>query len=102
MAVVLGWIGLLLIGYFFIALFCVERGSKRVLRVASGSGDLQSEARNTLGSSYWSRLVWIKKHKLQLPTEAQPLAQRVVTMELSARIALALLFITYGVHLVAL
>ena len=98
MAAVLGWTSLLLIAYVFIALFCIEYGSKRVVRAASERGELDANTPRT----YWTRLVWVKKHKAQLPPEARALANRVVAFDLSARIAVALLFVLYGIHVVAL
>ena len=98
MAAVLGWTGLLLIAYLFVALFCIEYGAKRVVRGALERGELRSQEPRT----YWTRLVWVKKHKAQLPAEARPLANRVVAFDLSARIAAVILFVLYGIHLVAL
>jgi len=98
MAAALGWASLALFGYFFIALFCIEYGAKRVVRAASERGELGSDAPST----YWTRLVWVKKHKRGLPPEARSLANRVVAFDLSARIAIVLLFVLYGIHVVAL
>jgi hypothetical protein len=97
MTAVLGWTSLLLITYLFIALFCIEYGAKRVVRAASERGELDSIPR-----TYWTRLVWVKKHKAQLSAQAQPLANRVVAFDLSARITVVLLFVLYGIHVVAL
>jgi hypothetical protein len=94
---VLGWTSLLVIAYLFIALFCIEYGSKRVLRAASERGALTDAPR-----TYWTRLVWVKKHRARLPAETRSLANRVVAFDLSARIAAVLLLVLYGVHAVAL
>jgi hypothetical protein len=98
MAAVLGWTSLLLIAYVFVALFCIEYGAKRVVRAAVERGELSSGAPRT----YWTRLVWVKKHKAGLPMDAVPLANRVVAFDLSARVAVVILFVLYGIHLVAL
>jgi hypothetical protein len=68
------------------------------VRGASERGELTSDAPRT----YWSRLVWVKKHKAQLPAEAQSLANRVLAFDLSARIAAVILLALYGIHVVAL
>ena len=95
MAAVLGWVSLLLIAYLFAALFYVEQGSKRVLSLI---GPLSSQAPR----GNWRRLVWVKQHRSQLPTDIRALANRIVAFDLSARITVVVLFVLYGAHLVAL
>lgn len=68
------------------------------MRGASERGELTSDTPRT----YWSRLVWVKRHKAQLPVAAQSLANRVVAFDLSARVAAVLLLVLYGIHVVAL
>ena len=98
MAAALAWAGLVLIGYLFVAFFCIEYGSKRVVRAAAERGEIASNPPKT----YWSRLVWVKKHRTQLPAEARSLANRVVAFDLSARISAVVLLILYGIQGVAL
>ena len=95
---IVAWISAVLFAYFFIALLFVEYGARRVVHEASERGELTSGAPR----SYWSRLVWVKEHRSKLPVQAQALAGRVVVFDLSARLAIVLLFALYGVYLVAL
>ena len=98
MTTVLGWVSLLLIAYLFVALVYIEHGSRRVLSLTSAHGPLPSEA----PGGYLRRLVWVRQHKSQLPTDIRVLANRVVAFDLSARITVVVLFVLYGTHLVAL
>ena len=102
MAALTGWIGLLLIGYVIVALSYVSSGARRALTLASSQGALQSEAKSALGQSYRARFLWLKRHRAQLPTEVQAMASRVVTVELSSWVAMAVLFVIYGLQFVAL
>jgi hypothetical protein len=97
-----GWIALFLMAYVLAALFYVEMGTKRALTLASGRGDLRTEAQDVLGRSYRSRFLWLKRHRSLLPSEAQPIAAGVVTVELSCWIAVVILFVLYGLQFVAL
>jgi hypothetical protein len=98
MAAALAWAALVLMGYLFIALFFIEHGSKRLVRAATERGEITSNPPKT----YWGRLVWVKKHRTQLPADARSLANRVVAFDLSARISGVVLLILYGIHGVAL
>jgi hypothetical protein len=97
-----GWIALFLMGYILAALFYVEAGTKRALKLTAAHGDLQSEAQNALGGGYRSRFLWLKRHRSRLPSEAQPIAVRVVNVELSCWVAIVILFVLYGMQFVAL
>jgi hypothetical protein len=97
-----GWIGLFLIAYVSIALFYVEMGEKKVLKIASSSGELKTEASAVLRQNYRSRYLWMRKHRTQLPPEASSLAKRVVAVEYSCWAAMIVLFILYGLQHVSL
>lgn len=102
MAAISGWVSLLLMAYVFVALFYVQTGTKRALTLASAQGELQSQARDALAKSYRSRFLWVKQHQSQLPTDAQPIAARVVTVEFTCWVAVGILFVLYGLQFVAL
>jgi hypothetical protein len=93
---------LFLMGYVLVAQFYVEAGTKRALKLTAARGDLQSEAQNALGLGYRSRFLWLKRHQSRLPGEAQPIAVRVVNVELSCWIAIFILFMLYDLQFVAL
>jgi hypothetical protein len=102
MQIIGGWIGLFLIAYVTIALFYVEMGEKKVLKIASSSGELKTEASAVLRQNYRSRYLWMRKHRMQLPSEARDLAKRVVAVEYSCWAAMIVLFILYGLQNVSL
>ena len=102
MAALSGWLPLLLMVYVLLALFYVQMETKRALTLASTRGELQSEARDILAKSYRSRFVWVKQHRSQLPSDAQPIAARVVIVELTCWAAVAILLVLYGLQFVAL
>lgn len=102
MATISAWVSLFLMAYVFVALFYVQMGTKRALTLASAQGELQPEAREALGKSYRARFLWVKQHLSRLPSNAQPLAARVVTVELTCWVAVVILFALYGLQFVAL
>jgi len=101
MSVVLGWIAFFLMAYFFIALFIVEKGAKKALTIASASGGVRVEAKAVLAQSSRARFLWVKRHAAQLPVEAHAIAKRAVAFEFSCWVTLVVLFIVYGLALVA-
>jgi len=96
MSAAIGWAGLILIVYFFIALFLVDTGTKRALAMAATGGEFESEARTVLNRNHRARVRWIKQHMSRLPERARTIAQRVVFLDASCWIALIGLFVLYG------
>jgi hypothetical protein len=89
-------------GYILAALFYVEAGTKRALKLSATFGNLQNEAQAALGFGYRARFLWLKGHRARLPSEAQPIIGRVVNVELSCWVAIVILFVLYGLQFVAL
>jgi len=88
--------------YVFLALFYVQLGTRRALALASTQGELQTEARDVLAKSYRSRFLWVKQHRSRLPSDAQSIAARIVTVDFSCWAAVVILFALYGLQFVAL
>lgn len=102
MALLIGWLSLLLVVYFVLAMFYVQRVTLRALKLASSQGELQNEARVVLSKNYRSRFLWLKQHQPQLPSDAQPIAARVVTADFSCWVSVVMIFTLYGLRFVVL
>ena len=102
MAQLSGWLGLMLMAYLIAALFYVDARSTRALTLASGIEPFASEAQSALSRGYRSRVLWVKRHRSELPMPVRGIAQRVAIADLSCWITLAVLFALYGLQFVAL
>lgn len=102
MSGVIGWAGLILMVYFFIALFFADAGATRALVMAAATGgDFESEARGVLARSHRTRVRWIKEHAGRLPGDARTISERVVFWDTSCWAALVALFVLYSLNFFA-
>ena len=101
MSAILGWAALILVAYVLIALFVIDGGAKRVLGIASATGELRSEASAVRAQSYRTRVRWVRRHMAQLPAEARAIAGRLVFVDISCWAAVVTLFVIYGLQFFA-